>query len=77
MMKRAISCLLTVLLCTYTCFASIADDPETVDGYLTSSEYVNIVELEGIEELFVMGEGQTSSTQEITVILKYNILLPL
>lgn len=55
MMKRILPYLLTMAICLPACFASIADDPETADGYLTDNEYVNIAELDFTEELFVMG----------------------
>ena len=54
-MKRLIPCLVVFGLCSHVCLGSIADDPEIADGYLTSGEYVNIAELEGSEELFVLG----------------------
>jgi len=56
MMKRIVPYVLCAV-CASACFASIADDPETVDGHLTNGEYVSSVSMEYDEQLFVMGGG--------------------
>jgi hypothetical protein len=57
MMKRIIPCLLAIGVWIPVCFANLAEYEETADGYLTKGEYVDSVELEYNEELFVMGGG--------------------
>jgi len=57
MMKSIVAYLLTTVVCISTCLASIADDPEIADGYLTNGEYVSMGKVEGYEELFVTGGG--------------------
>lgn len=59
MMKRSLPSLLVLSFCICTCMASIADDPETADGYLGAGEYAT-VSLENNEKLIVMGGGSAN-----------------
>ncbi len=55
MMKRILPCSI-VLCCVCSCLASLADDPETADGILSTGEYAT-VSLENSQKLIVMGGG--------------------
>ncbi len=55
-MRRILPCVFVVLSCS-TCFAGLADDPETIDGYLTKGEYASSVKLEDSDKLIVNGGG--------------------
>jgi hypothetical protein len=58
MMKRILPYLLTMVICMFTCFGSIADIPQTADGFLTVGEYASLsVTLINSEELLVKGGG--------------------
>ena len=78
MMKRLLP--LTGLF-LYVClaFASIVDDPETIDGYLTNGEYGGAgIELEEFEKLVVDGGGAARITaQDNSVLQIISTSLPL
>jgi WD40 repeat protein len=58
-MKRILPCL--ILLCyTHICIASLADDPETADGYLTAGEYVSSIRAENNDILIISGGNATT-----------------
>jgi hypothetical protein len=56
MMKSSMLYILCAV-CVPVCIASIVDNPETADGYLTEGEYVSHAIPEGNEELFIEGGG--------------------
>lgn len=77
MMKRLLP-LSGLLLCTYLAFASIVDDPETIDGLLETGEYASSVSLEGSEKLIVEGGGaNVIDTWDFSRLEVYSTSLPL
>ncbi|MEN6309312.1 MAG: PEP-CTERM sorting domain-containing protein [Anaerohalosphaeraceae bacterium] len=56
-MQRLLPCVFVLLGCTCSCFAGLASDPETADGYLTAGEYASSVKLEDNEVLTIDGGG--------------------
>lgn len=57
MMKRLLPFFVVIIVWMPACFASLADDPEIADGYLTNGEYVSMGVVENNEKLFITGGG--------------------
>jgi len=57
MMRRLLPYFFVMFVWMPACFASLADDPEIADGYLTNGEYVSMGVVENNEKLFITGGG--------------------
>lgn len=77
MMKRLLP-ISGLFLCVCFTFASIVDDPETADGFLSTGEYAGGVSLEGSEKLIVNGgDSDVIDTWDFSRLEVYSTSLPL